>query len=168
MPTMKSAPDYMDRCRRLQEYMEVAEVDYILVGPSSDLLYLIGLNRPQSERLTLFLLPRRGPGRLVLPGFERALADPLASFFELATWEEDEDPTALFVSLLPDRGRNLRLAVGGKLFVHFLFKLQKAAPQAVFIPGNPIIDPMRMRKEKFELENLSRAGKAAEIQQRYH
>ena len=49
--------DYAARCQRVQEGLRAAGADALLVGPSSDLFYLIGLSRPQSERLTLFILP---------------------------------------------------------------------------------------------------------------
>lgn len=158
----KRAPDYAARCQRVQRSMEDEGIDILLIGPSADLLYLIGLNRPQSERLTLLIIPRDGPIRLVLPSFERALAEPLAAFFELATWEETEDPAKLFATLLPNRGEGLKLGVANKLFVHFLFGLQREVPGASFVPAGPLLDQMRMKKEDFEIEQLAAAGAAAD------
>jgi Xaa-Pro aminopeptidase len=154
--------DYQGRCQRVQSKLDAAGIDALLVGASSDLLYLIGLNRPATERLTLLMIPRQGRIRLILPGFERELAEPLASFFDLATWEETEDPAALFASLLPEGGRGLKLAVAGKLLAHFLFRLQEAAPQADFVPASTVIDALRLRKEPQELEYLTAAGAAAD------
>jgi Xaa-Pro aminopeptidase len=154
--------DHQDRCRRVQERLAAADVDYLLIGPSTDLFYLIGLDRPQSERLTMLMLPRQGEPRLVLPNFERALAEPLATFFDLITWEEAEDPAELLASLLPENGRGLQLAVASKLFVHFLFRLQEAAPEATFLAGGPSMDPVRMCKEEEELARLTEAGAAAD------
>ncbi len=150
------------RCRRIQQAMANSGIDYLLVTPSADLLYLIGLNRPQSERLTLLMLPRDGPVRLLLPAFERALAEPLATFFELVTWEETEDPAMLFQRLLPAGGAGLQMAVASKMFAHFLYRLRAAAPQAEFLPGGPLLDAARMRKEPEELDLLAAAGRAAD------
>ena len=154
--------DHLGRCRRVQERLDSVNVDYLLVGPSTDLFYLIGLNRPQSERLTMLMLPRQGEPRLVLPSFERALAEPLATFFDLVTWEEAEDPAKLLASSLPKNGRDLELAVASKLFTHFLFRLQEATPDATFLPGAPVMDAVRTRKEEGELARLAEAGAAAD------
>ncbi len=160
---MDKAPfDYRERCRRVQHNLAAANADFLLVSPSPDLFYLIGLNRPQSERLTLLMIPREGQIRLLLPHFEQALAEALATFFEVVTWQETQDPVALFASLLPNQGQGLRLAVAGKMFTHFLFRLQSAAAGATFITGTSIMDPVRMRKEPIEQEYLTAAGQAAD------
>lgn len=154
--------DYPARCRRIQQRLAQAGMDYLLVVASSDLLYLIGLNRPQTERLTLFMLPRQGTPTLILPNFERALAEPLATFFDIQTWHETDDPAQLFASLLPNSEAGLKMAVAGKMFTHFFFRLQAAAPGATFHTGTAIMDPVRMRKEPQEIEYLTAAGAAAD------
>lgn len=154
--------DYEARCSRVQRHLAETSLDMLLVVPSSDLLYLIGLNRPQSERLTLLMLPAEGPIRLLLPSFELALAQPLATFFELVPWEETENPLALFASLLPAGGQGMRLGVAGKVFAHFLFRMQAAAPQAEFVPGYPILEDVRMQKSEQEIAHLAAAGAAAD------
>lgn len=164
---MDSQPfDYAARCRRVQAGLRNAGADALLVGPSSDMFYLIGLNRPQSERLTLFILPAdedQSP-RLVLPGFETALAEPLAHFFDLIPWEETDNPFELVAASLPRAGTGgpLRLGVADKLFTHFLYSLQAAAPQAEFVPGGALLNPIRMVKEARELDYLTQAGAAAD------
>ncbi len=155
-------PDFEARCRRAQEALQRAGIDYLLVGPSADLFYLIGLNRPQSERLTLLVLPAAGDIRLILPSFERALAEPLASFFVLDPWEETEDPTARVRSCLPDSGRGQRIGVADKLFVHFLYRLQAAVPGSDFVSGGRILEQVRMHKEPYEIDQMGRAGAAAD------
>ncbi len=158
--------DYAARCQRVREGLRAAGTDALLVGPSSDLFYLIGLNRPQSERLTLFILPAsedEAP-RLLLPGFETALAEPLAHFFDLIPWEETESPFERFAASLPPAatGQPLRLGVADKIFSHFLYGLQAAAPEAEFVPGGALLNPIRMVKEARELEYLTQAGGAAD------
>ena len=154
----EAAANYEARCRRLQQVLQTGSADYFIATPSADLFYLTGLARPQSERLTLLVLPREGPIRLILPRFERILAEHLATFFELATWEETESPAELFVSLLPDHGRGKQIAVANKMFSNFLYALQAAAPEATFVPGGPLLDPLRMNKDKKEIERLAAAG----------
>ncbi len=166
MATHNQPFDYAARCRRVRESLRNAGIDALLVGPSSDLFYLIGLNRPQSERLTHFILPaaEEETPRLILPSFETALAEPLAQFFDLLPWEETESPFELFAASLPAAraGQPLRLAVADQIYAHFLYRLQAAAPQAEFLPGGDLLNPVRMVKEAQELEYLTQAGAAAD------
>ena len=155
--------DFQARCRRVQANMIRAGVDYLLVGPSADLFYLIGLQRPQSERLTQLVIPADGDDiRLLLPAFERALAAPLASFFELVTWEETEDPVSRLASLIPNKGRGKCVAVSNKVFVHFAYLIHDKLSGASFVSGGTSIDPVRMRKEPGELELLVAASESTD------
>ena len=166
MATHNQPFDYAARCRRVQDGLRHAGSDALIVGPSSDLFYLLGLNRPQSERLTLFILPAAEDERprLILPGFETALAEPLAHFFDLIPWEETDNPFELFAASLPPAkaGRPLRLGVADQIFSHFLYRLQAAAPDVDFVPGGAVLNPIRMVKEAGELEFLTQAGAAAD------
>ena len=164
---MQNQPfDYAARCQRVREGLRAAGSDALLVGPSSDLFYLIGLNRPQSERLTLFILPAAEDEtpRLILPSFETALAEPLAHFFDLVPWEETDSPFERFAAALPPAaaGRPLRLGVADQIYAHFLYRLQAAAPEAEFVPGGALLNPIRMVKEARELDYLTQAGAAAD------
>ena len=87
--------------------------------------------------------------RLLLPSFETALAEPLAHFFDLIPWEETESPFERFAASLPDapNGRALRLGVADQIFSHFLYRLRAAAPEAEFVPGGALLNPIRMVKE---------------------
>lgn len=154
--------DYEARCERVQERLRAANLDYLIVGPSSDMFYLIGMNRPQSERINMLLIPKEGRIMQVLPGFERALAEPLATFFDFTTWEETENPAEVIASLLPRRGDGLKIGVADKVFVHFQYMLQAALPGATFVSGGIVMNPVRMVKEPLELEYLTQAGAAAD------
>ncbi len=166
MATPNQPFDYAARCQRVRDGLRNAGIDALLVGPSSDLFYLIGLNRPQSERLTHFILPAAEDEtpRLILPSFETALAEPLAHFFDLVPWEETESPFERFAESLPTArsGQQLRLAVADQIYAHFLYRLQAAAPQAEFVPGGALLNPIRMVKEARELDYLTQAGAAAD------
>lgn len=154
--------DYKARCERVQARLRDANIDYLIVGPSSDMFYLIGMNRPQSERINMLLIPKEGRIMQVLPAFESALAEPLATFFDFTTWEETESPAEKIASLLPNRGNGLKIGVADKVFVHFQYLLQAAIPGATFVSGGAVMNPVRMVKEPLELEYLTQAGAAAD------
>jgi len=155
--------EFEARCRRIQENMVREGVDYLFVGPSADLTYVIGFLGPQSERLTQLVIPAEGDEiRFFLPSFERKTAAPLASFFELVTWEETEKPTAKLARLIPDRGRGKRVSVAKKTYAHFAYCIQEQMPEAYFVPGGPCIDPVRMHKDPIELGCLAVASECAD------
>jgi Xaa-Pro aminopeptidase len=154
--------DFRERCDRVRAEMDQQAIDYLLVGPSSDLVYLIGYAARQSERLTLFVLPRQGTPRLVMPRFELPRVEKLATFFEPASWTETENPTELLALLLPDRARDMTIAVGGQLYTYFLLRIQQAMPHARYVAGELVIEPVRMRKTPYEIDQLRGASEAAD------
>jgi Xaa-Pro aminopeptidase len=137
------------------------DLDYLLIGPSTDMVYLIDFPVRQSERLTILVIPREGTPRLVMPGFELPRVASLPAQFEPVPWEDGEDPARLLGSLL-DADRAPVVAVGGQLFAHFLFRLQSAAPQARWQSGDAVMEVVRMRKSPAEVEALRAAGGAAD------
>jgi Xaa-Pro aminopeptidase len=154
--------EYHDRCNRVRAEMDRQGIDYLFVGPSTDLVYLLGYVARQSERLTLFILPRDGTPRMVMPSFELSRVAKLASLLEPASWTETEDPVELLASLLPDRGRGKKIAIGGQLYAYFLLRVQQAMPDAVYLSGELLMDQARMRKSAFEIEQMRAAGAAAD------
>ena len=142
--------------------MERLEIDYLLVGPSTDMVYLIDFPVRQSERMTILVLPREGTPRLVLPSFELNRIASLPPLFEPALWEDSSDPAALLVSLLTKRGSGATVAVGGQLFTHFFLRIKAAAPDASFVSGDLVLEPLRMRKSPYERDALRAASRAAD------
>src|SRR5258708_34347351 len=116
MRTRSKAPeiDYDERFHRARTEMERQGIDYLLVGPSTDLVYLTGYQARQSERLTLLILPREGEAHLVMPNFELPRVTQLAAKLTPAPWTEVESPTRLVASLVPNRTRATTIAIGGQ------------------------------------------------------
>ena len=55
---------YLERCTDAQERMRAQGLDYLLVAPSSDMLYLVGYAGHITERLTVFVLPAEGEPKI--------------------------------------------------------------------------------------------------------
>jgi Xaa-Pro aminopeptidase len=54
-PGLPTQAVYAERIKRAQEKMKAEGIDVLLVGPSSDLFYLIGYNAHLSERMNLLM-----------------------------------------------------------------------------------------------------------------
>ena len=86
-----SAP-YADRLRRAQAEMARQGIDLLVVGASADLLYLIGYEGHESERMSVLVLPRDGAPHYVVPGLEAPLLHNQHDLLQIVPWEETEDP----------------------------------------------------------------------------
>jgi Xaa-Pro aminopeptidase len=150
------------RLDRVRETMAAQNVDCLLVGPSTDMLYLAGLDSRQSERLKMLVIPREGQPRFVIPLFELPHVAALPPIYEPAPWEDGDDAAELLVSLLPRRGSGITTAIGAQLFSHFLLNIQSHAPDARYVSAEPVLEPVRMRKTSYELEVLQAASEAAD------
>ncbi|HWK29558.1 MAG TPA: Xaa-Pro peptidase family protein [Solirubrobacter sp.] len=154
--------EYRGRLDRVREQMERTGVDCLLVGPSTDLLYLTGLEARQSERMKILMVPRDGEPRFVIPAFELPHLEALPPLFEAAPWEDGDQPAELLASLLPRNGKAATVAVGAQLHTHFTLRIQDAAPDARYVSGEAVLEAARMRKTPYEVATLRAASEAAD------
>ena len=154
--------EYSGRFDRVRAAMETAGMDYLLIGPSTDMVYLINFGVRQSERMTILVIPREGTPRIVLPSFELDRIANLPQLFEPAPWADGDDPAPVLASLLGDNGSGATVGVGGQLFTHFFMRIQNAAPQARFVSGDDVMEPVRQRKSPHEVAALRAASEAAD------
>src|SRR5215207_11565366 len=85
---------YADRLRRAQAEMARQGIDLLIVGASADLLYLIGYEGHESERMSVLVLPRDGVPHFVVPGLEAPLLQAQSALLRIVPWEETDDPAA--------------------------------------------------------------------------
>ena len=161
-----TAEEFAARRAHAQALMASAEpaFDALYVTSGSGLYYFTGFRWGLSERLMAFVLPRKGDPLFVCPAFEaerlRELAKPPA---EIRTWEEDENPYALVVAGLADRGvRTGRIAIEERVPFFFYDGLRKAGPGLEYASANPVTIGCRAQKSAAELE-LMRAACSATV-----
>src|SRR5215204_2158096 len=109
---------YADRLRRAQDEMARQGIDLLVVGASADLLYLIGYEGHESERMSVLVLPRRGEPHFVVPGLEAPLLHDQRDLLEIVPWEETEDPAAK-VAAVAGAGALGTIAAGDELWSVF-------------------------------------------------
>ncbi|HEY3262269.1 MAG TPA: Xaa-Pro peptidase family protein [Pseudonocardiaceae bacterium] len=142
-----------------------AGLDGLVITPSSDLRYLIGVPPDRhagvSERLTCLVLPSRGGPVLVVPRLERPgyAGIGLAELgVELTDWVDGEDPYALVGGLLGTAPR--AVAVADTMPAAHVLALRAALPGAEQRLAGPVLRELRMRKGRTEIAALRRAGAA--------
>ncbi len=158
--------EFAARREHAQALMASAEpsVEAMYITSGSGLYYFTGFHWGLSERLMAFVLPRRGEPQFICPAFEarrlRELAKPPA---EIRTWEEDEDPYALVVRGLADRGvRTGRVAIEERVPFFFYDGLRRAGSGLECASADPVTIGCRGVKSAAELD-LMRLACAATI-----
>jgi Xaa-Pro aminopeptidase len=147
------------RVDRARAAMREQGVDVLLLSVGHDLPYLTGYHAMPLERLTMLVLPADGDATLVIPRLEAPRVVELPGVFDLLPWGETEDPTAI-VAKLASGARTV--AVGDQLWARFLVELLPQLPGAGYRRAVDVVGPMRMVKDRAEIDALAAAGAAVD------
>ena len=138
-----------------------AATDALLIGPGSDLRYLIGQAGGSFERLSVLLVPATdAPPTLVLPaleapGYADVPTDDLG--VDVVTWVDGEDPYRLVADRL---GKPGRVAVSDTMAALHVLRLRDAVAGAEQTLAGPVMRELRMCKDAAEVAELRAAGEA--------
>jgi D-alanyl-D-alanine dipeptidase len=144
--------------------MHTHGLDYLLVGPSADMVYLTGAHLRPSERLSVFILPQEGPPHFVVPFFEAPSLPTLPAGTQIHTWEETDNPIQLAAGLMANGlkgkpgGINCTIGVAEKLWAVYLLRFQSHLPRAAFTPATMVLSAARQIKSADEIEIMKQAG----------
>ena len=158
---------HSERLARARAQLRAHALDYLLVGPSADLHYLIGAQTRPSERMAVLLLPQEGPASVVLPAFEAPSLPQLPPDVQVVPWGESDNPAQVVASIVGGQPRHpggayFTIGVSDRLWSVFLLRLQVELPRATFTPGGHVMAELRQVKSPEELALLQAAGAAAD------
>src|SRR5829696_1591476 len=153
-----AAAPYADRLRRAQTEMARQGIDLLIVGASADLLYLIGYEGHESERMSVLVLPRDGVPHYVVPGLEAPLLHEQSDLLQIVPWEETEDPAAKVAAVAGVAALGA-IAASDELWSVFTLRLQRAMPRARWTQGGQLLRPLRMIKDEREIALLAEAAR---------
>ncbi|MGH4023062.1 MAG: M24 family metallopeptidase [Pseudonocardiaceae bacterium] len=151
------------RLTRAQQAARTAGLDALLITPSPDLHYLLGMTGASHERLTCLVLPADSDPALVVPALERPGLDdtPVPALgLEVAEWTDNQDPYALVAALLRRGPAPRRAAVGDGMPASHVLRLRAALPGCAQELASPVLRQLRMRKDGAEIAALTAAGQA--------
>ncbi|MFZ0122042.1 MAG: Xaa-Pro peptidase family protein [Pseudonocardiaceae bacterium] len=152
-----------DRLARTRDATRVAGLDALLITPSPDLRYLLGVGGESHERLTCLVLPAGGDPVLVVPALERPGLDGTPALelgLEIAEWTDEADPYALVAAALRRSGSVARAAVGDTMPAAHVLALRDALPACRQELASTVLAQLRMRKDSAEIAALTAAGQA--------
>lgn len=150
---------YADRLDRVRTAMAERDIDTLLLSVGHDLPYLTGYTAMPLERLTMLVVGRDAPATMVIPALEAPRVRPLPEVFELLPWAETEDPTAIVARLAAG---STRVAVGDQMWARFLVELLARLPNASYSRAVEVVGPLRMRKDRAEIDALAAAAAAVD------
>ena len=145
------------RLQRAQEVAASAGIDTLVITPGADLRYLTGYAALPLERLTCLVLPAAGEPVLVVPALEKHAASAAGIDFEIATWNETDDPFELVARLV---GSAQTVGVDDHMWVSRAFALREALPDVTQVLAGKVVQELRIRKDQAEIDALREAGAA--------
>lgn len=149
---------YLQRRENVIHDLRRANIDAVILTPSTDFSYLTGSARQPAQRpVTLILTLERSA--LVLPEFEQDNEPELARELELITYRDGDNPAALIAGLLKPHGR---VAVGRDMRASLLLTLQRSRAGLEWVSADELLIPMRRRKDAQEAKTIEEAQHMAE------
>src|SRR5580704_15607593 len=174
LPDLSSQPkpftneERLARIERARQLMAANKIDaVILSNNATSSVYFANIRFGGSERFWALIFPAKAKPFVVCPAFEedraRELlgAGPFAKDADVLTWQEDENPFALTVKGLSDRGIATG-TVGLDENMKFIFadSLAKAGTGLHFVSALPVTAGCRMIKDQHELDCIALACRA--------
>ncbi len=146
------------RLARAGALAEQEGLSALILSHGSDLSYLTGYaGRPDERFCAVVIVPEEEP-MLIAPGINGADARR-TGIGNVLLWGDGDDPYELLRDAL-GKGfpRSCRIGVNDTMPARFLFGLKRAFPRAELVDGSGVIAPMRMIKDREELDTMARVS----------
>jgi Xaa-Pro dipeptidase len=146
---------FFDRIRRVNEIMVENEIDYIILSPSENLLYLTGLDILQDERLHLMIVSQKGDISFIIPEMTKEIVQKSSISGKLLVWDDGTYPVELLKQVIENK-KNLRIAIDDKMWSVNSISIHGIYPKAGFIEASKVMTDVRLVKHKEEIEKLAK------------
>ena len=150
------------RLSRARNALRSGAADALVCFPSSNMYYLSGFDDEPMER-HLFLLVTPEDALFLAPEmYDEQIRDE-SPIDDVRTWGDDEDPTALLVSIGEELGlAGGRLLVDDRMWAMFTQDLREVFPDATFGLASEVLTDLRIHKDDAELKRLGEAAQIAD------
>ncbi len=155
-----SVAERQARVAKAQRLMQASGIDALLLEAGSALVYFTGVRWWRSERFTGAIIPAEGDLAFVTPYFEEpSVRESMTFGDDVRTWHEHENPFALAVGILADRGiKDGKLAIEETVRHFIVDGMQQAAPDIKTVSGMQITRGCRMYKSAAEIALMQAAN----------
>jgi Xaa-Pro aminopeptidase len=142
------------RIKKLQSVLEKENIDFTILGPTSNMFYFTGFREEQMERPLFFIVSKRNSFFFAPKIYEEQLQK---MDFDVVVYNDGEDP---YTKL--DIPKGASLAVDDQLWSVFLVNLINKFSPSNLLPASALISPLRMVKDEEEIRTLKEGLKIAE------
>lgn len=147
----------LSKIESLKKEMTSKGIDYVIIGPTSNLVYLLGIETEQMERLTLLIISSEdGKPTLIVPKLleEQIIKNLILKEIEVISYLDNED--AYEKNSIRE---NSVIAFDDNLYSRFAINIiNKFKPKKITLASD-ILDTLRMRKSEEELNIIREAIK---------
>jgi Xaa-Pro aminopeptidase len=147
------------RLERVQARMAETQTDLVVVGPSSHLVWLLGLS-PHGDERPVMLIASRDKAAILMPSLNADSQRPHTDL-PFYAWADADGPNAALAKLLADlgAGENLSVALDETMRADFALLLLGAlkSPRHKFLADT--VGHLRAQKDKAEFDLLKAAAR---------
>ena len=149
-----------NRLQALQKRLAEEETDCAVIGPTTNMLYLLGGTPHADERLCLLVVTPDAV-QMIAPQLN---ADMIAAFTDvhMLTWEDASGPEAALSKSILGKGNIRTLATDGSMRADFLLAALEQCKPVQTISADPIIAKLRIIKSPQEIAALAEAAAQAD------
>ena len=148
---------YINRIKKSQRSMKNLGIDYLLIGPSSNMFYLTGKKTVVDERLQLMIVPVDDRPFLVLPEMYREKFKAFEDLYELRYWKDTENPYKIVKSMVV-KSANI-VAVDEQLWTGHFILIMNIYSKAKYIGASKILGPLKIVKDEAEIGLMLQSGR---------
>lgn len=160
-PAGVDAAEFEARIARVREALVERGVGAVVIAPSNDLDYLLGVRMFLLERLAVLVVSRGGEPTMVAPAFEEDHILSAPASVRRRLWSDGDDPFALAVEAIPAADR-ASIALAGDLPARFGVPLVNRLRAESLVDGDTVLGPLRQLKSPAEVEQMRIAAAATD------
>lgn len=148
--------EFARRIDALRAALDPAGVDAVALSASSDLTWLSGYDAMPLERITLLVIGRDGPARMLVPALEVPRVDDHGGLFEIVGWDDGRDQHDEAAALVREAAgiEKSIVAVADRMWAAAMLEIAERLPASDFVAASRVIQPLRVRKSAAELTAL--------------
>jgi Xaa-Pro dipeptidase len=156
-----SAEERKSRVAKAQKLMAEKNIQAIILDAGINMNYYTGISWHPSERSMLAVIPVKGELHFICPAFEEdRFLEMAAAGTNVRTWEEDENPFALTISVLKNLGiQNGQIGID-EFCRFFIFDGLRKTSNFQFVNADAITIPCRIIKSAAEIALMQKANDA--------
>ncbi|GHF22659.1 metallopeptidase [Kordiimonas sediminis] len=153
-----SLDEYQARIQKVQGMMQAQDVAALYVNAGTNMRYFTGTRWGASERMVGAIIPASGDVKYIAPDFEiGTLEQYMIIKGDVASWDEHEDPYALFVATLSEMGiSDGRVALDPSCPMFLTSGLVEQKSAFEFVNGQFLTQTCRAKKSDAEIAIMTR------------